>query len=192
MLFRASQPQRALELELARRDIPFVKFGGLKFLEAAHVKDVLAVLRWAENPRDRLAGFRVLQLLPGIGPATAGALLDALATAAIRARAAARCRPPPRGARRTGTAFAELHFARCARPSPGWPAELDCVGRWYEPHLDALLRRRRRRGRPTSTQLEHIAADVSVARALPHRADARSARARPATRRARRGWTRTT
>ena len=54
-----------------RRNIPFVKYGGLKFLEAAHVKDVLALLRWAENPRDRVAAFRVLQLLPGIGPGTA-------------------------------------------------------------------------------------------------------------------------
>jgi superfamily I DNA/RNA helicase len=52
-----------------RRNIPFVKYGGLKFLEAAHVKDVLAILRWAENPRDAVAGLRALQLQPGIGPA---------------------------------------------------------------------------------------------------------------------------
>jgi superfamily I DNA/RNA helicase len=55
----------------AGRNIPFVKYGGLKFIEAAHVKDLLAILRWAKNPRDALAGFRVLQLLPGIGPASA-------------------------------------------------------------------------------------------------------------------------
>ena len=71
VLFRASHHSGPLEVELTRRNIPFVKFGGLKFLEAAHVKDVLALLRWAENPRDRVAGFRVLQLLPGVGPATA-------------------------------------------------------------------------------------------------------------------------
>jgi len=65
-----------LEVELTRRNIPFVKFGGLKFLEAAHIKDVLAVLRWAQNMRDRVAGFRVAQLLPGIGPSAAGRLLD--------------------------------------------------------------------------------------------------------------------
>ena len=70
VLFRASHHSGPLEIELTRRNIPFVKFGGLKFLDAAHVKDVLAVLRLAENPRDRVAGFRVLQLLPGIGPAT--------------------------------------------------------------------------------------------------------------------------
>jgi superfamily I DNA/RNA helicase len=56
---------------LTRRNIPFVKFGGLKFLEAAHIKDVLAFLRWAENLRDRVSGFRVIQILPGAGPATA-------------------------------------------------------------------------------------------------------------------------
>src|SRR5256885_13123729 len=61
-----------------RRNIPFVKFGGLKFLEAAHVKDVLAALRFAENPRDRVAGFRVTQLVPGIGPASAARVLDRL------------------------------------------------------------------------------------------------------------------
>src|SRR5438105_416757 len=60
--------------------IPFVKFGGLKFLEAAHIKDVLAFLRWAENPRDRVAGFRAIQLLPGVGPATAARLLEAVTT----------------------------------------------------------------------------------------------------------------
>ena len=76
VLFRASSHSAGLEVELTRRNIPFVKFGGLKFLEAAHIKDVMAVLRWAQNPRDRVAGFRVLQLLPGIGPSTARRVLD--------------------------------------------------------------------------------------------------------------------
>jgi DNA helicase-2/ATP-dependent DNA helicase PcrA len=71
VLFRAAHHSARLEIEMARRNIPFVKYGGLKFIEAAHVKDVLAILRWAENPRDAIAGFRVLQLLPGIGPASA-------------------------------------------------------------------------------------------------------------------------
>jgi len=69
VLFRASHHSASLEVELTRRNIPFVKFGGLKFLEASHVKDVLAALRWAQNIRDRVSGFRVAQLLPGIGPA---------------------------------------------------------------------------------------------------------------------------
>ncbi len=76
VLFRAASHSARLELELTRRNVPFVKFGGLKFLEAAHVKDVLALLRWAENPRDRVAGFRAVQLLAGIGPKTAARVLD--------------------------------------------------------------------------------------------------------------------
>ncbi|HEY5898238.1 MAG TPA: ATP-dependent helicase, partial [Burkholderiales bacterium] len=71
VLFRSSHHSDVLELELVRRNIPYVKYGGLKFLEAAHVKDLLAVLRWADNPKNRIAAFRALQLVPGVGPATA-------------------------------------------------------------------------------------------------------------------------
>jgi DNA helicase-2/ATP-dependent DNA helicase PcrA len=71
VLFRSSHHSDTLELELARRNIPFVKYGGLKFLEAAHVKDLLSVLRWADNSRNHIAAFRALQLLPGLGPASA-------------------------------------------------------------------------------------------------------------------------
>jgi DNA helicase-2/ATP-dependent DNA helicase PcrA len=71
VLFRAAHHSDLLELELTARRIPFVKFGGLRFLEAAHVKDLLCVLRIVENPNDELAWFRVLQLLDGVGPATA-------------------------------------------------------------------------------------------------------------------------
>jgi DNA helicase II / ATP-dependent DNA helicase PcrA len=68
VLFRASHHSGLLEIELTRWNIPFVKFGGLKFLDAAHVKDLLAVLRFVENPRDRISGFRLMQLIPGVGP----------------------------------------------------------------------------------------------------------------------------
>ena len=90
VLFRTAHHSDALEVELGRRNIPFVKFGGLRFLEAAHVKDALACLRWAENPRDSLAGFRVAQLLPGMGPRLADALVRHLARRALRAAARAR------------------------------------------------------------------------------------------------------
>jgi DNA helicase II / ATP-dependent DNA helicase PcrA len=75
VLYRTSHHSVLLEGELTRRNIPYVKFGGLKFLEAAHIKDLLAVLRLAENPRDLVAGVRLLQLLPGIGPKRARQLM---------------------------------------------------------------------------------------------------------------------
>ena len=65
MLFRAAHHSDLLEVELARRNIPFVKYGGLKFLEAAHVKDALSLLRVLENPFDEVSWFRVLQLPEG-------------------------------------------------------------------------------------------------------------------------------
>jgi len=74
VLFRASHHSLSLELELTRRNIPFHKFGGLKFVEAAHVKDLLAFLRLAENPRDVVSALRILLLLPGIGPKKASQL----------------------------------------------------------------------------------------------------------------------
>jgi len=78
VLFRAGHHSDQLEVELTRRNIPFVKYGGLKFVEAAHVKDMLAMLRILENPQDEVSWFRVLQLLEGIGPASARRIIDAL------------------------------------------------------------------------------------------------------------------
>ncbi len=78
VLFRAGHHSDALELELVRRDIPFVKYGGLKYLEAAHVKDLLALLRILDNPNDELAWYRTLSLLDGVGPATVRRLTDEL------------------------------------------------------------------------------------------------------------------
>jgi len=81
VLFRVGHHSDHLELELARRDIPFVKYGGLKFLEAAHVKDVMALLRVLDNPGDQLAWSRVLRALPGVGPATVARVLGELGVA---------------------------------------------------------------------------------------------------------------
>lgn len=83
VLFRSSHHSDHLEIELRRRDIPFVKHGGLKFLEAAHVKDALCLLRWADNPKHRISGFRVLKLLPGVGPKLAEKILDYLESQAF-------------------------------------------------------------------------------------------------------------
>jgi DNA helicase II / ATP-dependent DNA helicase PcrA len=78
VLMRASHDSDLLELELARRQIPFVKYGGLRYLEAAHVKDLIALLRLVGNPGNELSWFRVLQLLDGVGPVTARRALDVL------------------------------------------------------------------------------------------------------------------
>jgi DNA helicase II / ATP-dependent DNA helicase PcrA len=78
VLFRAAHHSDHLEVELTRRNIPFVKYGGLKFMEAAHVKDTLAIMRVLENPHDEVAWFRVLQLPEGMGPATARRLMEAI------------------------------------------------------------------------------------------------------------------
>ena len=114
VLFRASHHSAPLEIELTRRNIPFVKFGGLKFLEAAHVKDLLAILRFAENPRDRVAGFRVLQLMPGIGPTTAEDILDGL-DAATGARGAGRGPRAAAGRRALGGLRAAVRAAAARR-----------------------------------------------------------------------------
>ena len=132
VLFRTAHHSAAVELELARRRIPFVKFGGLKFMESRHVKDVLAVLRWAENPRSRIAGFRVAQLVPGVGPANARRLLDAMdASAAPEAVVADHAMPA--AAQEDWAAFVAL-WSRL-RASPAWPADLESVNGWYLPLL---------------------------------------------------------
>ncbi|WP_296948777.1 ATP-dependent helicase [uncultured Massilia sp.] len=137
VLFRAASHSAALELELVRRNIPFVKFGGLKFLEAAHVKDLLGVLRFAQNPGGRVAGFRVLQLIPGIGPATAARILDAVAAAAAPADALAAYAVPKR-AEAEWRQFAAL-FRTLGTTGLRWPLDVELVKDWYLPHLERLF-----------------------------------------------------
>jgi DNA helicase-2/ATP-dependent DNA helicase PcrA len=85
VLFRTGHHSDGLELELSRRDIPFVKYGGLKFLEKAHVKDLLCLMRILDNPSDELAWLRVLGMLDGVGPATIRRLVDELGVAEAQA-----------------------------------------------------------------------------------------------------------
>src|SRR5690606_5544088 len=96
VLFRAGYMSADLEIELTARNIPFDKWGGLKFLEAAHVKDVLAFLRVLENPRDEVSWYRLLLLMPGVGEATARSAVDALSADGWRIDALTAWRPPPR------------------------------------------------------------------------------------------------
>lgn len=136
VLFRTSHHSAALELELARRNIPFVKFGGLKFLEAAHVKDLLAVLRFAQNPRSRMAGFRVAQLVPGIGAATATRLLDAMAEAGDPQEALQAFEPPAQ-AKEEWAQLASL-YARLREEGLSWPADMELAKAWYLPQLERM------------------------------------------------------
>ena len=131
VLFRSSSHSAQLELELARHGIPFVKYGGLKFLEAAHIKDVLSVLKWADNPRNRLAGFRAVRLVPGVGQVTAGKLLDALDEAADSSSVMAAFKIPAPAIADWTTFLSVFNGLRVAKPN--WPAEFELVTRWYEP-----------------------------------------------------------
>jgi ATP-dependent DNA helicase UvrD/PcrA len=155
VLFRASHHSGPLELELTRRNIPFVKFGGLKFLDAAHVKDLLALLRFAENPRDRVAGFRLLQLLPGVGPATAQGILDRIAAAADPGRALVEGPAPPKGFADWRGFVVAYDLLRERRRD--WPSDIDVARRWYEPHLKRMHEDAASR-RADLVQLEQIAA----------------------------------
>jgi DNA helicase-2/ATP-dependent DNA helicase PcrA len=136
VLFRTASHSGALEIELTRRNIPFVKFGGLKFLDSAHVKDLLAALRFAQNPRDRVAGFRLLQMLPGVGPQTAGKILDTIATDPEPLISLAEIPPPPRTGDDWPAFIAMLSALRKAEG--GWPGEIGQARLWYEPHLERL------------------------------------------------------
>jgi DNA helicase II / ATP-dependent DNA helicase PcrA len=124
VLFRASHHSAALELELTRRNVPFVKYGGLKFLDAAHVKDAVALMRFAENPRDRVAGFRVAQLLLGVGPKVAETIVAAAAADDGFARA-----------RDSFPAFAGL-MRRLASRASSWPAEIADAVAWLSPLIE--------------------------------------------------------
>ena len=134
VLFRSSSHSDVLEVELGRRQIPYVKYGGLKFLEAGHIKDLLAVLRWADNPRNGLAAFRTLQLLPGMGPANARRALDHLesnggALGTLQSFAA------PPGTTQDWRRLVELLLA-LADPQRPWAGQVHLAREWYRPHFE--------------------------------------------------------
>jgi DNA helicase-2/ATP-dependent DNA helicase PcrA len=123
VLFRSSHHSDLLELELVRRNIPYVKYGGLKFLEAAHVKDLLAVLRWADNPKNRVAAWRALQLLQGVGPSTAERSFTRFEAQGFSWRAL-----------QTGSPELD-ELMRFLAASP-WEGQLQRVREWYGPVLE--------------------------------------------------------
>jgi DNA helicase-2/ATP-dependent DNA helicase PcrA len=155
----------ALEVELTNRRIPFEKWGGLKFLEAAHVKDVLAFLRVLENPRDEVSWYRILLLLPGIGERTARAAVENLAGMAWDSNAFGKFTPPSRARQahaslvrlldglRTGSIASEKRVS----------AEIRHVRGLY----DDILRRRYDRVEPRLSDLDQL---ENIAAAYPDRA----------------------
>src|SRR3989454_1612176 len=155
VLMRTAHHSDLLEVELGRRNIPFIKYGGLKFLEVAHVKDVLCVLRWAENPRDEVAAFRVLQLLPGLGPAHARHVQERFEQTGFDFTGLGGVAVPT-PARADWPAFCEV-MGRLGRGTTEWQGQLGMVRRWYEPHLNRLYDAAHTRAADLE-QLEQLAA----------------------------------
>ncbi len=136
VLFRSASHSDLLEVELAKRKVPFVKYGGLKFLEAAHVKDLLGILRWADNPRNTLAAFRTLQLLPGMGPVNARSAIEELQAGGYSFEKLLGFKPPQ---------TAEIDWRRLielmqslAAPLRPWAGQVHAVREWYRPHFERL------------------------------------------------------
>jgi ATP-dependent DNA helicase UvrD/PcrA len=154
VLVRAGYMSADLEIELTNRNIPFEKWGGLKFLEAAHVKDVLAFLRVLENPRDEVSWYRILMLMPGIGDATARAIMDSMAERAWDPDAFSHFVPPPR-ARDAHKELAAL-LRRLARPRPDQESsvgeDIDEIRALY----DKILAERYDRSEPRLADLDQL------------------------------------
>lgn len=135
VLFRASHHSILLEAELAGRNIPFVKYGGLKFVETAHVKDMFAFLRLAENPRDLVAGSRLLMLLPGVGPKRARQLMDCLVVQRGDFQCWATSRPPA-AAEALWPKLVKLMLRLTEMPAGDVALQLQLIRHFYGPLLE--------------------------------------------------------
>ena len=162
VIFRAGYMSADLEIELANRKIPFEKWGGLKFLEAAHVKDVLAFLRVLENPRDDVSWYRLLMLMPGIGDVTARAAMTAMAERGWDPDAFAHWMPPQRARDAHARLVSLLRTLRSRQPSRGEASsapsaqsvsgEIEAIRGIY----DDILRERYDRPEPRLADLEQL------------------------------------
>jgi len=139
VLFRSAHHSDRLELELVRRNIPYVKYGGLKFLEAAHVKDFISILKWADNPKNEVAAFRVLKLLPGVGPSCATRCYEHLAVGEFQFSSLQHFRAPSAVRLEWQTFCALLEsLSNTGQDVAGWQSQLTRVRKWYQPHLERL------------------------------------------------------
>ncbi len=136
ILFRSSHHSDVLELELTKRSIPFVKYGGLKFLEAAHVKDMLSILRWIDNPRNAVSGFRVLKLVPGFGPGHAKKALDYFEAQNLSIKSLAAF-DAPQPNKMDWKRFCTL-LEKLADPATPWAGQAGLVREWYKPQMERL------------------------------------------------------
>jgi DNA helicase II / ATP-dependent DNA helicase PcrA len=136
VLFRSSSHSDVLEVELGKRKIPYTKYGGLKFLEASHIKDLMSVLRWADNPRNALAAFRVAQLLPGVGPANARACVEHLAANNL-AFASLKTFAAPASAKYEFEKLSDLLVA-LTDPQRAWQGQVHMTREWYKPHFERI------------------------------------------------------
>jgi DNA helicase II / ATP-dependent DNA helicase PcrA len=159
VLFRSGSHSDVLEVELAKRKIPFVKYGGLKFLEAAHVKDLLSVLRWVDNPRNQIAAFRVLQLMPGMGPANAKKALDHFIANNYQWASFEKFEPPL-DARMAWKKFNEI-FTELADPAREWRGQVTLAREWYRPQMERLYEHVHMRIGDLD-QLEHLSAQYQT------------------------------
>jgi DNA helicase-2/ATP-dependent DNA helicase PcrA len=135
VLFRASHHSIMLEAELTGRKIPFHKYGGLKFVETSHVKDLMAFLRLAENPRDVVSGGRVLLLLPGIGPGKARQLMEMLVQSGGDFAVWAEWKPPA-AAKALWPALVKV-LQHLTATKENLPSQLHGIRRFYAPLLEA-------------------------------------------------------
>ncbi len=163
VLFRAGYMSADLEIELANRQIPFEKWGGIKFLEAAHVKDVLAFLRIIENPRDEVSWYRLLMLMPGIGDVTARSIIESMAERSWDPDAFTHFVAPPKARDAHGKLVALLKSLRRAestrRETEGASdqdsdlgSDIDVIRRLY----DDILRQRYDRPEPRLADLDQL------------------------------------
>lgn len=153
ILFRSSHHSDVLEVELAKRNVPFVKYGGLKFLEAAHVKDMMSVLRWVDNPRNTVAGFRLFKLHAGIGPVHAKQILDHIEASAFNVKSVGQF-DVPQAVKMEWTRFSAL-LEKLADPATPWPGQVGLVREWYKPQMDRIYDAAFSRGGDLE-QLEHL------------------------------------
>lgn len=151
VLFRAASHSTSLELALTRRNIPFHKYGGLRFLETAHIKDLISFLRIIENPRDEIAWFRVLQLLNGVGPVTAASVVDHMRSNVFNPNSITSFKAPS-AVRKEITEFGSvlIDLVKMGDENPGM--QIERIRQFYKP----LLWRNHENPEPRENDIEYL------------------------------------